>query len=342
MLGLAFAPLARAGLLGGDGIGVYGDSMSMQYSFWLPLAPLFGTSEFYNGTQLNWVDQLVQNGYNFGPQQTVNDVPYNSFDQAVAGQTSANLAAQVSNLSSSVILGNVKLVVLNMGANDFNNGEYGTIYHNAANHSYNPLADSAVQSFMNTVVGNITSAVNATLAENASVHMILTTIPDVGVTPLDKANYPVASQRAEVTQVIQAVNNRIINLAAQHHMPVLDLQKLANVTLTPPTVAGITMIDAGGKTGNYEFLNDNFHPGTVLQGIMANAYLAADQIAYGDTIAPVSDQVILASAGLTPTGPTPTYFNVAPYIIFAPEPSTFVLAGFAAIAIAIVIRQRRR
>ncbi|HEY1599379.1 MAG TPA: hypothetical protein VGG64_07240 [Pirellulales bacterium] len=59
---LAIASSAHGGLLQGEGIGVYGDSMSMQYSFWLPLAPQIGYNVFYNGTQLNWVDLLNQSG----------------------------------------------------------------------------------------------------------------------------------------------------------------------------------------------------------------------------------------------------------------------------------------
>ena len=77
---------ARAGVLTGDGIGVYGDSMSMQYSFWLPLAPQFNYSVYYNGTQFNWVDLLSQKGYNFGPPETILGEQLKSYDAAVSGQ----------------------------------------------------------------------------------------------------------------------------------------------------------------------------------------------------------------------------------------------------------------
>ena len=119
---------ARAGLLSGDGIGVYGDSMSMQYSFWLPLAPQFNYSVYYNGTQFNWVDLLSQKGYNFGPPATILGEQLNTYDAAVAGQASADLPSQVSSLQSNVTAGSIKLVVEMIGANDVDSAEYGTVY----------------------------------------------------------------------------------------------------------------------------------------------------------------------------------------------------------------------
>ena len=338
------APPARAGVLSGEGIGAYGDSMTMQYSLWLPMAPDFGYSIFYNGTQLNWVDQLVQSGYNFGP--LVNLGPganYNSYDGGVAGDTTADLANQVQYLAPYVSAGNVGLVVLNMGANDVGN-EYSTIYNNAANHSYVALNDPAVQSFINTVMSNITSAVNATLAENPATKMILTTIPDVGVTPQYHTSYPKAAQRAAVTPVVQALNADIIALAKAHGFPVVDLYGMANLANNPPKVAGIQFLDAGGKTGNDLFLSDGFHPGTVVQGMLANAVLQADAVAYHDTVSPISDQTILTRAGLTPKGASPTFFNASPYVIYTPlpEPSALALAALCAVGYGVMSRTRRR
>src|ERR1700727_2905546 len=60
---LGCATIAQGGPLGTQAIGAYGDSMTMQYSFWLPLAPQFNYNVYNNGTQFNWVDQLVKAGY---------------------------------------------------------------------------------------------------------------------------------------------------------------------------------------------------------------------------------------------------------------------------------------
>ena len=46
-----------------------------------------------------------------------------------------------------------------IGANDVNSAEYSTVYNAAANHSYNPLTDPGVQSFMNGVIANISASI---------------------------------------------------------------------------------------------------------------------------------------------------------------------------------------
>jgi hypothetical protein len=342
------APL-RAGVLSGDGIGAYGDSLSWQYSLWVPLAPSFGYSIFSNGQQFNWVDQLVMSGYNFGPQvdATGNHNYYNANDVALGGAVSSDLPGQVSSLQPSLASNAVKLTVMEIGGDNFTvglGGEYGTIYTAAANHAYNPLTNPAVQTFMNNLVGDITSAVNATLAINPSEHMVLMTVPDLGVTPSYRSTYSDATRRAEVTSVVNAINQQILSLAALHHMPVVDLNALGQLSLTPPKLGGVQMLTGGGNGGNRMYLSDSFHPGTVANGLLANAILKADQIGYGDAVNLISDQIILTRAGVTPTVGGSTYYDVSPYVIFnpVPEPSTLAITICAAVGIVIVPRRGRR
>ena len=335
---LSLCSSARAGLLNGDGIGVYGDSMSMQYSFWLPLAPQFNYNVFYNGTQFNWVDLLAQNNYNFGPTNTVLGENYKAYDAAVAGESSANLADQVSGLQTDVNAGNIKLVVEMIGANDVNSPEYTTVYNAAASPSYNPLVDPAVQTFMSGVISNIAASIDSTLAENPATKMILATIPDVGVTPEYHTNFPNATQCAAMTELTQALNKQILALAVQHHFPVIDMYAMAERSLTPLTVGGVRMVEAGGTSGKDEFLSDGFHPGTVVQGLMGNAILMADHLAYHDPVTYMSDQYILTQAAVSHSGAT-TFFDVSPFVI-APEPSTVLLAALGALALVWVRRHR--
>ncbi|HVU86288.1 MAG TPA: SGNH/GDSL hydrolase family protein [Pirellulales bacterium] len=322
---VAFAATLRAGVLTGDGIGVYGDSMSMQYSFWLPLAPEFNYSIFYNGTQFNWVDLLAQNGYNFGPPASVLGQTLLTYDAAVAGEKSTDLSGQVGNLQANITAGNIKLVVEMIGANDFNGSPYTTIYNNAANHSYNPLNDPTEIAYVSSIMANITASVNATLAENPNTHMILATVPDLGLTPQYRSHYPNATQRAAVSLVIQSLNQQILALAKEHHFPVIDMYAVAQSSLTSSIVGGVTMTDTGGTGGTNEFLSDGFHPGTVIQGLMANAILMADNLAYHDPVTYLTDQYILTQAGVSHTNTT-SYFDVSPYVI-APEPSACALLG---------------
>ncbi|HEY2838890.1 MAG TPA: GDSL-type esterase/lipase family protein [Pirellulales bacterium] len=330
LLVLAISSPARAAVLNGAGIGVYGDSMSMQYSFWLPLAPQFNYNVFYNGTQYNWVDLLSQNGYNFGPSASYMNEQLKTYDVAISGEKSSDLPSQVDVLQPDITAGNVNLVVLMMGANDFDGAEYSTIYSAASKHSYNPLNDAGVQAFMSSIMSYFTSTVDATLAENPATQMILSTIPDVGVTPEFMANYPKAAQRAAVTAVTQAVNQEILALAKQHHFPVIDMFAMANRSLTPLTVGGVKLIESGGTSGKDEYLSDGFHPGTVVQGLMANGMLMAANLAYHDPVTYLSDQYILGKAGVSHNNTT-SFFDVSPYVI-VPEPSSATLAALGVIA----------
>ena len=329
-------------MLTGDGIGALGDSMSMQYSFWLPLAPTFGYSIFYNGTQLNWADQLVKAGYNFGPTATYQSEKLNVYDTAIAGAYTTDLGSEMAEAQPYVSSGAIKLEVLMMGANDVGN-QYKTIYTNAANHSYNPLNDPTVQTFINNVVTNLTGAVTTTLSENGATHMVLATIPNLGLTTSYQGTYPNATQCAAVTEVIQAINTQIESLASHYDFPVVDLFGLGALATSPPKIAGNQMLDAGGTSGKDAFLSDGFHPGTVLQGMIANAILMADKEAYKDPVNYLSDQTIVKNAGLTATG-TNTFFNVSPYVIYnpapIPEPSSFVLAALAGLSLIAVARGR--
>ena len=79
------ATIAQGAPLSTQAIGAYGDSMTMQYSFWLPLASQFNYNVYDNGTQFNWVDQLVKAGYNLGPTATLDGGTYNTYDAGIVG-----------------------------------------------------------------------------------------------------------------------------------------------------------------------------------------------------------------------------------------------------------------
>src|SRR5262249_40895907 len=141
---------ARAGILDGDQIGVYGDSLSWQYSLWVPLAGSFGDSINFDGHQVDSVGQLVRRGVHFGPpvDLTGGGNYYNRNDVAFGGNQSSDLPTQVDNLQPYIASNDVKLTVLEIGGNNFTTGvgnEYSVIYTNAASPSYNPLSDPAVQ-----------------------------------------------------------------------------------------------------------------------------------------------------------------------------------------------------
>jgi hypothetical protein len=92
------------------------------------------------------------------------------------------------------------------------------------------------------------------------------------------------------------------------------------------------------------FLSDGFHPGTVVNGLLANAILMANHIAYNDPVTYVSDQTIVTRAGVAipPANQPTSYYDVRPFVIFnAPEPSSLTLAG-AAVVLSLAAAARKR
>jgi hypothetical protein len=76
-------------------------------------------------------------------------------------------------------------------------------------------------------------------------------------------------------------------------------------------VGGVAITDA--------YAPDFFHPGTVAQGVLGNTVLEALHVGYCVPLRPLrlSDQEILADAGLTPAADRPpTYFDVRPFVLF--------------------------
>src|SRR5262249_4301575 len=69
-----------------------------------------------------------------------------------------------------------------------------------------------------------------------------------------------------------------------------------------------------------DFFADSQHPGTVVQGLFANMFIAAADKTYGADIAPLSDQEILQYAGITPPTSGPTYFDVSRFVIYPNHP----------------------
>ena len=65
----------------------------------------------------------------------------------------------------------------------------------------------------------------------------------------------------------------------------------------------------------YLILPDRIHPGTVWQGLLANVFIEACNLSYGANFTPLSDQEILASAGISVPEGEATFFDISPFVI---------------------------
>jgi hypothetical protein len=115
------------------------------------------------------------------------------------------------------------------------------------------------------------------------------------------------------------VNNKILAAAALRGIPVVDLFGIVKTIFAEDRhlVVGGVNIDLTTRSNDPHsfFLPDGIHPGTVAQGLLANAFLHAINLAYGAGLRLRSDQEILQGAGITPLPGPITFYDVSRFVI---------------------------
>ncbi len=292
---------------------VVGDSISDPYYHYQgAVNPTTGLPYWGRAGDKNWAEQLQSNR---GGGVTL-------YNYAQAGATTADLLANGAADKAALRVKNagVHRGVVIAGANDvlaYLNGQLGS----------DPAA------FVAGVAGNLHTILSKIQAAGP-VALVVGNIPDLSVTPSMQAllgGVPGALQ--QVAGLVQAANQQIAKVAAAHGAALVDLYGLSQITTGPVAIGGTTV------SPSHLFAPDGFHPGSVLQGLVANSILGA----FGGDLAGLrlSDQEILTTAKVPfPDGPA-TQFDVSSFIHQTPEPATLVLISLAG-AVAGAQRIRRR
>jgi lysophospholipase L1-like esterase/uncharacterized protein (DUF2141 family) len=280
-----------------DRVGVMGDSLS-------DMAMFSGT------TFHNWIWQLgTVQGWSFGSNF--------AYDYAKSGATTLTVISQGQHTSLAAV--NPTLAVLLIGGNDL---AFDLLMTDPLPSDLNAFADeriNAIRTAIETVAGSRTSPTGT--------KVVLFTMPEVLRVPIFLTLYSGFSNEtiAAYDYVAKRMNDGIRALAAERNWPVIDLYQLM-VDLVGSRTNPNTLFTLGGVSINLQsysyndpkptdgFRKDGFHPNTVLQGLMGNAVVMAVNAAYGETLSTMSDQTILATAGVTsiPTGTT--YYGLSSYI----------------------------
>lgn len=260
----------------------------------------------YRATTLNWVEQLALfRGLNFGcwgarPEPRRSGF---AFNWARSGATAASLLSggQHTGVAGQVRAGEVTLVFLRIGSNDFLRGRYEEIYDGT-------LSDRALKLKVAEFIENVTTAVE-TVIDAGPVAIVVVDVQDPNASPLITGPYPDAQRRARVSEAIAAVNAGIKEMA--------DRRDIVLVSSTAVTEAGLKRLEDSGKLrvgdvlvdiqrrGNAPLhlqLEDHAgHAGTVASGLLANAwFIEPVNAAFGTSVEPFSDAEILLHAGIQP------------------------------------------
>jgi hypothetical protein len=301
---VAFPPSARAG----DrrmGVGVLGDSYSDEYEFYPP----------DRSTARNWVEILAETRQlDFGP-RSVTPRPEPrlqgfAYNWARSDATTCDMidTCQHTGLAAQVARGDVSLVVIFIGGNDF---------INALRSSDAPTALRAVTP---RAIANLHTAVRMVLDASPDVKLVLATVPDIRdlpefAQPLANGSLPQAWGQA-ARQALNHYNGAIRLLAAtEPRIALADLDlhgRVANLISTEYVPVANHRLDRTMPSNqpDHVFLADRRHAGTVAQGLLARIVVDAANVRFHAGIAPLPEREILDYAARAPG--TPASFAVAP------------------------------
>jgi phospholipase/lecithinase/hemolysin len=145
-----------------------------------------------------------------------------------------------------------------------------------------------------------------TILTAREIPVIVSTIPDQSLTPsvMSDERFADPAKRQLVSDAIRRVNAGITAMAAERGLSYLDFDAMY-LSLLPLIEKGFTIegnsinLFAKGDDPPNGILSDGIHPGTVVQGIVANRYLELINEALNLNIPLLTDAEIATAAGLS-------------------------------------------
>jgi phospholipase/lecithinase/hemolysin len=284
-------------------VGALGDSYTDEYRFYPP----------DRSQARDWVEILAATrGVNFGAFTTASrgeprDQGF-AFNWARSDATSADMVArQLPGLAAQVRRGQAGYAWIFVGANDY---KFFLLAAATAPPAAIPQLAGQLGQIEARLEANFTTAVNTLLAANPKVRLVVATLPDLGLLPLARALEAVDPALgplvAAVGQQTSRYNALIRTTAAGNgRVALADLAAEAEaLQATPggPVPFGGTAIDLAttGDDFRHFYLADGVHVGTVGQGLIADAFVAALDARFGVGLAPLSpEQIVQFAARVT-------------------------------------------
>lgn len=304
---LLLESLEHRQLLAVTGLGLAGDSLTDEYinepygayaQNWVSLVGEYRSSELPLGeyrpttisppdsTEAPWGD-LRRAGY--------------EFNWALAGATSFTLldpdpvppllpdpVGQHVLLADAINAGEISHAVLAIGQNDFSpsNSAYAGIYSGV-------WTEAEIFTYADSVLANIEEAL--TTINIGGVKLVMSNIIDYGVAPATQAAFPDPQGRARVSAQIEMLNDRIENLALDYGVPIVDASQFAKDVLGPDSFlyGGVEILSDPGEAPNHAFVADGIHPHTISSAIIANNFINAVNVFYGENLTLFTEEEVL-------------------------------------------------
>jgi hypothetical protein len=291
MCAALFTASVRADSIDPAGYGALGDSFADEYQFYPP----------DRSTARNFVELLASDrNLNFGSFSTVSrGDPRNqgyAYDWALSGAESGDLPAQTAGLAQQVAAGQVKTTFMFVGGNDF---------LDALETSSNPRTFFSIPE---TLLTNVMTAAGTILGASPGADLVIANVFDVTQLPVAQEALSLGlvnqSELQTVSQIIAGYNQALASaVAGNKRIALVDLNSLSKQIFSGSglTVDGIPInVTTPGDQYNDLFLADGLHLGTVGQGLLANAFVAAADTHFNAGIAPLTEAEIIQSAKSVP------------------------------------------
>lgn len=287
---------------------VIGDSLTKEYE--VEFTGLFpGNPASWQAR--NWIEILHQHRTGWFDTGAFSTYGYprltgHRFNWAIPGATTTEIKTQMTNFTSQFWIGtfedqlrhDVERVVIFAGGNDAD-----SYYANL----YNGFVGPEVT---NTTLSNLQWLVNYVRTVNASLPIVLVSVPHVGCTPKVQQGYPTDPVKTgRVTAAMDALNANLAAWAQTQGIGfVPGVYEFTKAIITDPfRINGIKfyrVADADART-RYAFSGDGFHPNTCAHTKIAQLVVEAFNTAYpAAAITPLDDDYIIATVlGLDPAIP---------------------------------------
>jgi hypothetical protein len=208
---------------------------------------------------------------------------------------------QHTGIAQQVASGDVTLVVVYIGANDFLRSRYLEIYDGS-------VSGAALNNKISGVISDITTAVDTVRAAGPDgIQLMYLFDYSINISKFFEA-FPDSSRRQLVTDAIRSVNAGLASMAQQRGISVVDLTGIVEATYgnvdSQFINVGGELIDTfnRGNEPHHLILDDSSgHGGTISNAFAADLlFIGPVNNFFGTSLIPFSDQEKLSAAGISP------------------------------------------
>lgn len=316
-------------------LGAVGDSLTDEYA-----------EESYDYARC-WTELLVEErGLSFGPTAADAGEPGGTWGEprrtgyednwARFGATidDALAAGQHLGVADGVVNRGVSHVVVNIGINDFVDQAYDPIYNGSWTQGQ---IDAWIVGRVN-LLGSIVDTITPTGAS-----VVLLSVLDPSVTPFMQFIYPDPAAREAAATALAQFRDAVLDLAQSRQIVLLDQFALGraifgtNLAPRSTLLVGNVAIDLTaadtlfGTNPTAAFVHDFFHPNTIIQAVAATVVTTALNLGYDTGIPLLSEEEMLASAGISYGGSDTLMDEIGPLANFVTVPGQVIFNdGFEA------------